>query len=256
MDRFLEICEQAARAGGQVLLDWIGRFETREKAPADLVTEADVASQEEIRRILLGRYPSHHFVGEEGSAKTSSSSEFRWIVDPLDGTTNYVHQIPMYCTSIGLERSGELICGVVFDPVSRECFTAELGGGAHLNGKKLSTSKVERMEDSVVAVSFPPRVGRDSREIEEFSRAITVCQAVRRTGSTALNLCYVAAGRFDAYWGNNSKPWDVAAGAIIVRESGGVVSNYSGVGLNIDHPQFVAAANPAMHAQMVRMLAD
>jgi myo-inositol-1(or 4)-monophosphatase len=256
MANFLAICEDAARAGGQVLLDWIGKFEAREKGPADLVTQADLASQEEIRCIVLGHFPTHQFVGEEGATAGATTSEFRWLVDPLDGTTNYVHQIPMYCTSIGLERRGELICGVVFDPVSRECYTAEVGSGAHLNGRKLFTSNIQRMDDAVLAVSFPPRVGRDSREIEEFSRAIVACQAVRRTGSTALNLCYLAAGRFDAYWGGNTKPWDVAAGAVIVREAGGLITNYSGRALDIDHPQFVAAATPALHEQMLHMLND
>jgi myo-inositol-1(or 4)-monophosphatase len=256
MASYLQTCEEAARAGGQILLDWVGKIEAREKGPADLVTQADLASQEEIRRILLGKYPSHRFVGEEGGGSAGSDSEYRWIVDPLDGTTNYVHQIPMYCTSIGLEFRGEMICGVVFDPVSKECYTAESGGGAHLNGKRISASCMQTLEDSVAAVSFPPRVGRNSRELEEFARAIAVFQAVRRTGSTALNLCYVAAGRFDVYWGNNNKAWDVAAGAIIVREAGGVVSNYDGGKLNIDHPQLVASATGALHEKMLRLLHD
>src|SRR6185369_13202309 len=179
MASYLQICEEAARVGGQILLDWVGKIEAREKGPADLVTQADLASQEEIRKILLGKYPSHRFVGEEGGGSGSGDSEYRWIVDPLDGTTNYVHQIPMYCTSIGLEFRGELVCGVVFDPVSKECYMAETGGGAHLNGKRISASGARTLEDSVAAVSFPPRVGRNSRELEEFARAIAVFQAVR-----------------------------------------------------------------------------
>jgi myo-inositol-1(or 4)-monophosphatase len=147
-----------------------------------------------------------------------------------------------------------LICGVVFDPVSKECYTAETGGGAHLNGNRISASGAQTLEDSVAAVSFPPRVGRNSRELEEFARAIQVCQAVRRTGSTALNLCFVAAGRFDVYWGNNNKAWDVAAGAVIVREAGGIISNYDGGKLNIDHPQFVASATGTLHEKMLKLL--
>ena len=130
MSPFLETCERAARSAGQVLLDWVDRFSPREKAPADLVTEADLASQEEIRRILLTQFPDHAFMGEEGGDPGPANATYRWLVDPLDGTTNYVHHIPHYCVSIALERQGQLICGAVFDPVSRECFTAESGGGA------------------------------------------------------------------------------------------------------------------------------
>ncbi len=254
MTNYLKTCEQAARAGGKILLDWVGRFATREKGPADLVTEADLASQEEIRRILLAAYPDHGFLGEEEGAALAQNAEYRWLVDPLDGTTNYVHQIPHYCVSIALERRGQLVCGTVFEPVSGECFTAEAGGGAYLNGRRLSTSGVFDLSQTVAAVSFPPKVERGSRAIEEFIRAIVACQSVRRTGSTALNLCYVAAGRFDAYWGGDTKAWDVAAGALIVQEAGGTITDYTGGSLNLDHPQFVAAATATLHKKLLALL--
>ena len=196
-----------------MLLDWVGRFAAREKAPADLVTEADLASQEEIRRILLTTYPDHGFLGEEGSPAGSSETEYRWVVDPLDGTTNYVHQIPHFCVSVALERRGELVCGAVYDPVSRECFTGSAGRGAFLNNRKLAVSSVDTIRQAVVVVSLPPIVRPGSRELDELARVTAACQAMRRTGSAALNLSYLAAGRFDAYWGGNTKPWDIAAGA-------------------------------------------
>jgi myo-inositol-1(or 4)-monophosphatase len=256
MTDFLKTCEHAARAGGQVLLDWVGRIAAREKAPADLVTEADLASQEEIRRIVLSTYPHHSFLGEEGSPKGPANAEFRWIVDPLDGTTNYVHQIPHYCVSVALERRNELVCGAVYDPVSRECFTAQAGQGAYLNERRLTVSKVERIEQAVVVVSLPPQMTSESRELAEMVRVAVAAQALRRTGSAALNLCYVAAGRFDAYWGGNTKAWDVAAGALMIREAGGIITDYHGGPLDLNIPRFVAAATPAIHKQMLEMVGD
>jgi myo-inositol-1(or 4)-monophosphatase len=253
---FLQTCERAARAGGQVLLDWIGKIAAREKAPADLVTEADLASQEEIRRILLSAYQDHSFLGEEGGPVGPSDAEFRWLVDPLDGTTNYVHQIPHYCVSVALERRKGLVCGAVFDPVSQECFTGELGGGAYLNGRRICASKVQRLDQAVVAVSLPPKLAPDSRELGEMVRMALAAQAIRRTGSAALNLCYVAAGRFDAYWGGKTKPWDVAAGALLIREAGGVITDYQGGPLDVNLARFVAAATPALHEQMLKMVGD
>jgi myo-inositol-1(or 4)-monophosphatase len=256
MTDYLKTCERAARAGGHVLLDWVGRFATREKGHADLVTEADVASQEEIRRIVLSIYPDHAFLSEEGGGTGPANAEYRWLVDPLDGTTNYVHQIPHYCVSVALERRGELICGAVYDPVSRECFTGEAGRGAYLNGRRLTVSSVEQIDQAVVAVSLPPQLKSDSRELKEMVRVALVSQAIRRTGSAALNLCYVAAGRFDAYWGGNTKAWDVAAGALMIREAGGVITDYSGGPLQIDIPRFIAAATPALHQKMLQLVGD
>jgi myo-inositol-1(or 4)-monophosphatase len=256
MSDYLKTCERAARAGGQVLLDWIGRFQAREKAPADLVTEADLASQEEIRRILLSTFPDHAFLGEEGNPAGPADAEYRWLVDPLDGTTNYVHQIPHYCVSIALEHKGKLVCGAVFDPVSHECFTAEAGRGANLNGRRIAASQTASIGDAVVVVSFPPRVKPKSRELAEFERVIAACQAIRRTGSAALNLCYVAAGRFDAYWGGHTQAWDVAAGALILQEAGGIITNPDGGELDINRPRFVAAGTRELHAEMMKLVGE
>ena len=167
MNEFLKNCEAAARAGGQVLLDWIGHFDTREKARFDMVTDADLASQEVVRGMLLAAYPDHGFLGEEGLPSGNADAEYRWVVDPLDGTTNYIHQIPHYCTSVGLERRGELMCGAVYDPILKECFTAAAGQGAFLNGRRISVSKVDRRRGSsdrrkfsLALGTWGPRAGR------------------------------------------------------------------------------------------------
>jgi myo-inositol-1(or 4)-monophosphatase len=256
MNDYLDACEGAARAGGQVLLDWVGRFAAREKGPSDLVTEADLASQEVIRGILQSSFPLHAFVGEEGEAKGPANAEFCWYVDPLDGTTNYVHQIPHYCVSIALAQRDELLCGTVFDPISQECFTAKQGGGAFLNGKKIRVSDVKEIQSAVAAASFPPRLRPESRELKELSRVMVAAQAVRRTGSAALNLCYLAAGRFDAYWGGVTKPWDIAAGVLMILEASGALSNSDGGRVQMDGGRLVAAATGELHRQMLNLVGD
>ena len=147
--------------------------------------------------------------------------EFCWVVDPLDGTTNYVHQVPHYAVSVALVKRGRPIAGTIYEPISDECYTALAGGGATLNGRTLQTSRVERLDQALVAASFSAKVAPDSYEIDQFVAALLACQAVRRTGSAALNLAYVAAGRFDAFWAMTTKPWDVAAGILLVRGGGG-----------------------------------
>ncbi len=235
---YLRVCEEAVRAGGQVIQDWVGRVEVRRKGPADLVTQADLCSQETIRRLVLGAFPDHCLLGEETSEQApcppGTRAEFRWIVDPLDGTTNYVHGVPHYCVSLALERQGELITGAVFDPVLDECFTAAASQGAWLNGRAIRTSRVSALGDALAAVGFPPGAGRDCPDLLLFLEMLPHCQAIRRTGSAALNLCYVAAGRFDLYWSFSTHVWDVAAGALILREAGGCISSPSGGPFNLD----------------------
>jgi myo-inositol-1(or 4)-monophosphatase len=247
---FQEVSDRAARLAGAVLLDWAGRFQVREKGRSDLVTEADLASQDIIRATLLSAFPKHGFLGEEGGGKPSEDQGFRWIVDPLDGTTNYVHGIPNYSVSIALEQAGKLIVGTIFDPVSGECYSATTGRGAFLNGRRISVSSVSRLDQAVVAMSFPPGLTRESPELTEFLQIILLAQSMRRYGSSALNLCFVAAGRFDAYWSSSTKIWDVAAGLLIVQEAGGVVSNRQGGPLQLDPPHFITAATPELAAEL------
>ena len=254
MPEFMEVCERAARAGGEVLRSWSGRLAVREKAPADLVTEADLAAQQVVREVLLGAFPDHGFLGEEGGSAEAGIEGYRWVVDPLDGTMNFVHGVPEYAVSIALEQAGHVLVGTVFNPVSGECFRAEAGKGAFLNGRRLQTSGVGVASDALVAASLPPRVRRGSRELEQLINVIEQCQGLRRTGSAALNLCFVAAGRFDAYWATTTHAWDIAAGMLIVHEAGGVMTDLSGRPVDLDRPQFVAAATRSLHTQICELL--
>jgi len=257
MSEYLRVCEQAARAAGEVLLDWQGRFGVREKGPADLVTEADLAAQNTIREILLGAFPDHRFLGEEDTSEDGDAGDeslFRWIVDPLDGTTNYVHGIPIFSVSVALEKAGEILVATVLNPVSGECFTAQAGQGAYLGDKPMRASETTRIEDALVAASFPPRTAPDSLDVARFVAVLPYCRAVRRLGSAALNLCYVAAGRLDAYWASNAKTWDVAAGLLLIREAGGIVTAIDGGPLNLAHPLLAAASTESLHEQFVALL--
>ena len=217
MSEYMEVCEAAVRAGGAVVQQWVGRFEVREKGPADLVTEADMASQEAIRELIVDHFPDHFLIGEEDSGveEEAGEAEFRWIADPLDGTTNYVHRMPHYSVSLALEHRGRVLVGAVYDPTRDECFTAAAGQGAFLNGERIQSSRVSDLAGSLAVVGFPPNARRGSPDLAVFLEILDKCQAIRRTGSAALNLCYLAAGWFDVYWSYSTKIWDVAAGAWI-----------------------------------------
>ena len=253
----LEVCEAAARAGGRVLQDWVGRFGVTSKGPRDLVTEADVAAQREVRRIVLGAFPEHGFVGEESLPEESSrgAGELRWIVDPLDGTTNYVKGIPAYCTSVALARGDEILVGAIHDPVRDECFTARAGAGAALNGRPIAAADTTRLQDAVVAVSFPAQVDSSSPAVHDFLAVLPHALAIRRSGSTAINLAYVACGRFDAFWVRRIHAWDVAAGLLLVQEAGGRIGPYAGGGpLRLDAPAFISTSTPELLAELQSVL--
>ncbi len=253
MPDFLEVCERAARTGGAALLDWVGRITVREKGPSDLVTDADLASQEAVRRVLHNAFPDHDFLSEEeppSGAPARHEDRYRWIVDPLDGTTNYVHQIPEFAVSLALERGGEVLVGTVFNPVSGECFMAEKGAGAFLNGRRLQVSRVESLAGAVVVASFPPRIGPDSPIIADFLRIVGAAQSMRRTGSAALNLSFLAAGRYDGFWARDTKVWDVAAGALLISEAGGIMTSLDGGPFRLNHPQFIAASTEPLHREL------
>lgn len=258
MRDYLTVCEEAARAGGEVLLKWRGRISPREKSRNDLVTEADLASQQAIRQVLLDAFPGHAFLGEEQDQASAGEShpptEARWIVDPLDGTTNYVHGVPAFSVSVALEWRGELQVGVIYDPVADECFTAEARSGAFLNGRRIAVSDCEALDQALVAASLPPIVYRGSEELEKFLEVLINCQALRRFGSSALNLAYLAAGRIDAYWATSTKIWDVAAGILLVSEAGGVVTSSEGGPFDLSRPQFAAAATPRLHGDLLAAL--
>jgi myo-inositol-1(or 4)-monophosphatase len=251
---YLTLCEQAARAGGQALLGWVGRFEAREKGPADLVTEADFASQEAVRQVILSACPDHHFLSEEGGLEPDFDVDYCWVLDPLDGTTNYVHGVPHYAVSLALVESGKPVVGVIYDPCADECFAARRGGGARLNRTAIHTSRATQMERALVAASFAAQVPFPSREVDQFVAALQKCRAVRRTGSAALNLAYVACGRFDAFWALSTKAWDIAAGVLLVEEAGGTVTQLDGSPLVLEAPFPVASATRRLHDEFCRLL--
>jgi myo-inositol-1(or 4)-monophosphatase len=252
---YLDAAREAARRGAAVLEAWRSRFQVREKGRADLVTEADLASQQAVREFLAGRYPGHGFLGEEDAAHARPGPDAppTWIVDPLDGTTNYVHDCPFYCVSIGLQVAGELVVGVVYDPARQEMFAAAKGQGAWLNDRRLSVSKAERLEEALLATGFPPDLRGQERALDWWRYFALRAQSLRRTGSTALNLAYLAAGRFDGYWAFDNHVWDVAGGFVLIREAGGVVSAVDGGPCDPYAPASVASNGP-LHPALLECL--
>jgi myo-inositol-1(or 4)-monophosphatase len=256
MSDFLEICELAARAGGAVLLDWRGRFRVRQKGPRDPVTEADLASQEAVWAVLARHFPQHDFLSEEEPHDRIADGRFRWILDPLDGTQNYVHGVPLFAVSLALEQAGDLLVGCVYNPAQDECFTAQSGAGAYCNGKRLRVSGAVELAEALVAVSLPPRLRADSAELADLIKVAVDAQGIRRFGSSALNLCWVASGRLDAFFATDTKIWDVAAGCLLVREAGGDVVDVSGMPLDFHRPRIVAAASRELTSQIRARLAS
>ncbi|MBI1312646.1 inositol monophosphatase [bacterium] len=253
---FLETAVSAARTAGDVLLEWSAKFTVSEKSRKNLVTEADVASQQAIFNAIHGQFPDHSFLGEEDLAVENASSDYRWIIDPLDGTANYVHRFPYYGVSIALEHRGELIVGVIFDPNRDEMFTATRGGGGFLNGQPIATSEVDSLYEAMCVASLPVGATGDEVQIRQFLHALPQVQSVQRTGSAALNLCYVACGRIDAYWSGTLKPWDQAAGALIVTEAGGQVSKMNNATFEVDRPDLLATNGRAIHARLSAVLSE
>lgn len=253
---WLNAAKEAARRGAKALESWRSRFKVREKGRADLVTEADHASQQAIHEYLARRFPDHAFVGEEGDAaklRPALDSPPTWVVDPLDGTTNYVHDCPMYCVSIGLVVGGEVVVGVVYDPRQQEMFAASKGQGAWLGDKRLSVSPIDRMGDALLATGFAPDFKGQERSLDWWRILSHQAQSLRRTGSTALNLAYIASGRFDGYWAFDNHPWDVAAGYVLVREAGGQVTRIDGGPEDCFAPDQIVS-NGRIHAELLTIL--
>lgn len=239
----LETAIEAARAGGAILQDWVGRFSVKEKRRADLVTEADHASQEAIFQLISSRYPDHGFLGEEGLNQESETSDYRWVIDPLDGTSNYVHGFPYYAVSIAVQKGNKLIAGVIFDPNRDEMFTATANGGAYVNGVQISTSGETEPARVMAMASLPVGADRDDPAVERFLASMSHLQTVQRSGSAALNLACVACGRIDAFWSSSLKPWDVAAGVLLVQEAGGSICAIDGAAIDIMNPSLLSASS-------------
>jgi myo-inositol-1(or 4)-monophosphatase len=244
---YLDAACEAARRGAAVLEEWRHRFTVREKGRADLVTEADLGSQRAVRDYLHGRFPGHDFLGEEGAGpkqQPGPGAPPTWVVDPLDGTTNYVHDVPAYCVSVALLADGALVAGAVYDPRLRELFAAAGGRGATLNGRPLRTSRTAALADALLSTGFPPDLRGQERALAWWRHFSLRARSLRRTGSTALNLAYVAAGRFDGYWAFDNYAWDVAAGVVLVREAGGAVTDVDGGPFDPFTPDGLASNGP------------
>ncbi len=244
---FLRLARMAAEESGDLLVEKMGKVTIQEKNPKDFVTQADIESQSLIRRMIENEFPDHDFLGEESSGRIPHSSkatkEFCWIVDPLDGTTNYIHQLRSFSVSIALRYRSQIVVGCVRDPILDETYTAVLGGGAELNNVPINASGATSGNGALVAVSLPNHLARDSEELKQLVNLLVDSRAtIRRLGSAALNLCYVACGRLDAYWAASAKIWDLAAGSLILSEAGAPMRHVSGRPFDWNDPQFIAAA--------------
>lgn len=254
----LNFAIDVARDAGGLLMQRLGVAKVTNKSDIDLVTEADLASENLIIERIRSYYPQHGILAEEsGESELSGgkSSEWKWIIDPLDGTTNYAHSYPCFCVSIALEHAGVLEVGVVYDPVRDEMFAAERGNGATLNDRKITVSPVEELKDAMVCTGFPYNVRERPDFTRDFANFTMAAQAVRRDGSAALDLAYVACGRFDGFWEDGLSPWDIAAGKILIEEARGKVSNFEDQPLSI-YTKRVLASNGLVHDAMLRVLRE
>lgn len=231
-------------------------FRVRHKQTINLVTDADHAAEQCIIDRIRSIHPRHRFLAEERGRVEESRSPYRWIIDPLDGTTNFAHGYPAFCVSIGLEREARCVLGVVYDPTRDELFTAMDRGGAYLNGTAIHVSATSSLDHSLLVTGFAYDIRETPRNnLDHFARFALKAQGLRRTGSAALDLCYVAAGRFDGFWEVRLNPWDMAAGAVLVREAGGRLTDFHGADLSI-YGQELVASNGHIHNAMLAVLAE
>jgi myo-inositol-1(or 4)-monophosphatase len=253
--RELEAALSAAKEAGEVLRKGFGwQHSVRYKGEVDLVTEVDEQAEQVIRKELLGTFPSYRMLAEEGG-ELAGEEDARWIVDPLDGTTNYAHGLPFFCVSVALERCGRVVLGVVHDPMHEETFVAERGGGATLNGEPIKVSDTEELIRALIATGFPYDRAEMPEALELFGRFAATTQGMRRLGSAALDLCYVASGRLDGYYERGIWAWDIAAGNLILEEAGGKVTNYRGGILDLEGREIVAS-NGALHPAMTELTGE
>jgi len=253
----LQTAIQAATEAGGFLKAHVGKVKNvriKEGEGRNLVSEVDQNSERMIIDMILSRYPDHSILAEEGGTG-GASSEYRWIIDPLDGTTNFLHGIPAFCVTIGIEHKGRMMAGVVYDPNLDELFVAERGKGATLNGAPLRVSRTATLSESLLVTGFPYDIADNpDHAIERFIGFLKASRGVRRLGSAALDLCWVAAGRFDGFWEVNLHPWDTAGGIVVVEEAGGTVTDFLGNRGDIMHKQ-ILASNGLLHTRMIDILA-
>jgi myo-inositol-1(or 4)-monophosphatase len=249
MEPMINIALRAARKAGELIVrasDELDRIDIQAKSANDFVTQVDVAAEREITRALQRAFPEHAILGEESGRSGPDNAEYTWIIDPLDGTTNFIRGIPHYAVSIGCLRGNRLEHAVVLDPVRREEFTASRGKGAQLNGRRIRVSRLPTLEGALIGTGIPFRGHRDEQlpaYAEALGKLAGLCAGIRRPGAASLDLAYVAAGRFDAFWELGLAPWDMAAGALLVREAGGLVADMDG-SENFMHSGNIVCGNP------------
>lgn len=254
IDDYTQIALRAAYQAGGILNEHFGKLtHITKKGLIDLVTAADIASEKAILAIIREAYPDHSMLSEE-SGGDGDDAEHQWIIDPLDGTTNFVHNLPVFAISIAHAFDAKIDLGVVFNPVTGELFCATYGGGATLNGHPITVSNTGEMENSLLVTGFPYDLhDHGQRLIHRFSRCLMASQGIRRLGSAALDLCFVACGRFDGFWEERLKPWDTAAGMLIAQEAGGQLSDFNGRIYHINSHE-ILATNGKIHSQMIDLL--
>ncbi|MFH1837013.1 MAG: inositol monophosphatase family protein [Candidatus Omnitrophota bacterium] len=252
--KMMECAVEAAKKAGEYVVSRMGKLKEigHKGGISDLVTDADKESERIITGMIRERFPSHSLLAEEGG-ESKGENKTKWIIDPIDGTTNFAHGFPVFCVSIGVSVGGEVKLGVVYDPTRKELFAAEKGKGATLNGVPMRVSKEEKVQGALVATGFAYDVEKKEANIENFKIMLRNAQAVRRPGSAAIDLCYVACGRFDGFWESYLSPWDTAAGHLMVTEAGGIVTKFDGQLFDIFEPEIVAT-NGKIHEEMLKLL--
>jgi len=255
MNKIKEIAVEAAREAGLYALGRMGNIEEVQykRNHNDIVTDVD----KHCEKLIIGRiqeeFPAHGILAEESGETAAEAGDFLWIIDPIDGTTNYAHGFPFFCVSIGVMCEGEMKMGVVYDPTRDELFTAEAGKGAFLNGKKIRVSSASKVMDSIIGTGFSYDPKRRSEVLPYFENVIKHAQAIRRAGSAALDLSYVACGRFDGFWEFGLNPWDISAGLLLIQEAGGKISKMSG-GPSSIHDKEIVASNGNIHQELLNIL--
>jgi myo-inositol-1(or 4)-monophosphatase len=252
---FVPQVEAIAREAGALLLHYFKqRVKIEYKGDVDLVTVADRSSEKLIVERVRAAWPDHDIVGEEGT-RQETGAEYRWYIDPLDGTTNFAHGYPVFCVSMGLERRGEMVAGVLYDPTRNELFAAEKGKGAFLNGEPMRVSQTKRLAESLLGTGFPSFKRHKNPNIHFYHQLTLHSHGVRRAGSAALDLANVACGRYDGFWELNLNPWDTSAGTLLVTEAGGVVTRFDGSPFRIDSKETLAS-NGLLHDELMRAFAQ
>ncbi|MCL5005490.1 MAG: inositol monophosphatase [Acidobacteria bacterium] len=255
MENYLSVAVEIAREAGSLIAEFSKRpIEISYKRKSDLVTEADRRSEALIVDRLRRHFPQHAIVAEEGGGQ-ATGSEYCWYVDPLDGTTNFAHGFPVYCVSLGLACRGEVIVGVVYDPTREELFQAERGAGAYLNDQRISVSKTAHLSEGLLATGFPPFATNHDLNLQFFFKFTHFSHGIRRAGAAALDLCSVAAGRLEGFWELKLNPWDKAAGALLVMEAGGRVTDLAGGAFDLRRDE-VVASNGLVHDSMLQIFTE